>query len=285
MKKSGSSLVKVALCIIAAGIILTIIAYCFGASMRSYYYNGKRVDLVNFEQSYGRNTAESLTVDIDAGEVIIESGDEFRVSASYISESDFRVWSEDGVFYVSDTQTEWNRGFRLLPFIRLGRAPEIRITVPKDLILAEVEINIGAGSVKARNMDIGQLNVETGAGEFKGKDITVRNSGSISVDVGSAKLENFSGNNVELNCNVGSIRMDGDLTGTTEASCDMGEIKLELTRRESDYNYQVDCDMGNVIINNHKRSGFGNDWSNYSRERAHNLNLDCNLGSIRVETE
>lgn len=281
MKKSNGFTVKAALILMAAGLILSITAFCCGAVMgqvKTGLYKESETDM--YDEFSGE--VKKLDIDIKAGKVVIQPGEILSVKSSRVIEKYIGVDFEDGCLKVEEDQWNFRKVLSWLP--GNDYSPEIIITIPEGTVLEEAEIDVGAGQGVIRDITARKLSGDVSAGELKGINLTVQEEGSLEVKTGSIDMSRFRGNGMELECRVGSIKLEGSLTGKTAADCNVGEIRLILEGKESDYHYDVDCNLGDVIINDSHYSGVNNTVKRENTD-GYEMRLTCDVGSIKVTTE
>ena len=85
----------------------------------------------------------------------------------------------------------------------------------------------------------------------------------------------------EAECGAGQIVLEGEVTDRADLQCDLGNIQCTLPGSSDAYNYEVNCDLGEVMINGESYSSFHNrikaDHGSGSEIKA-----ECNLGSIEL---
>ena len=120
----------------------------------------------------------------------------------------------------------------------------ITIKIPKGYVFKDVDMEIGAG----------QANVEALC--TKGFDIEVR--------AGQAILKNI------------------DAT-YMRAQAGAGQIQAELVGCKEDYNYDVECGIGEIVIDGDSYGGLGRETHIENPEAQRELDIECGLGQVVIK--
>ncbi len=222
---------------------------------------GRRTTLRDTPAYSAADSAENvkgLDIRMDVGELTIIQGDEFRVEAENLyNEDDFSSYMSGDVWIVSNKLHNISDTFSLFGFnipisIGMGRfkAPKIAITVPRGFHADDIKISIGAGKIKADNLSADTASFSVDAGSLEIDGLVISEKSSYFVSAGQIKLEEVDIRNITVECNVGSVWMEGIVTGDNDVYCDVGKVTLKLEDSMDFYSFDIDSDIGNVIINN-----------------------------------
>lgn len=166
--------------------------------------------------------------------------------------------------------------------------PEIIVEVPDGIALESIEIDTALGNIKFEGLTLNTkaLDVYSNLGDVKFTDMTVLCDINAGTDLGNVKLVGGKYGEMNLNSNLGDITIQGELTGDVTASCDMGDIKAELSSAETDYNYYLSTDMGDVEINDAEYNKELAGEAEISNKGAKiTLTLDSSMGDVKVTTK
>ena len=140
-------------------------------------------------------------------------------------------------------------------------APELMVFIPVAYF-DEIDINVSAGTVYIEELDgVGELN--------------------LNVDAGEIVVGNFIADEAELTCGAGRIDASGVCSREIDIECGAGEINLTINEKRERYNYEIDCGLGEVIIDNKRFSGLG-DKEIYENKAAKEMSIECGMGSVLV---
>lgn len=246
-----------------------------------YSTNGQPSDSVTTEtyQVYGEDRIRNLNIEGGVGELTVEywDGDEI-----YITYSDaYMEIEQDGEELSLKTKDGWFWSWWSLFRIWDDGYYQVVIKIPKDYIFDEVEISTGAGTANIKRLEAVSLYLETGAGELNANEIIVTEDITIEAGVGETTIHNLQAKEADFSIGVGELYIDGRVDGNISADCGVGEITMELSNRETDFNYDISCGVGEVSINGKSYSGIGRTETQNS-DAPYDFNIDCGVGEIKV---
>lgn len=122
----------------------------------------------------------------------------------------------------------------------------IKIIVPKGYVFDEVDMEIGAGQAEIDGLCAKAMDIEVGAGQ---------------ADITNLDVQHFN------------------------ASAGAGKINTELIGSESDYNYDVECGIGEIIIGRSSFEGFARDTYIENPGAEREIDVECGVGQIAISFE
>ena len=134
------------------------------------------------------------------------------------------------------------------------------IYVPQDM-MREVDIDVNAGIIYIEEIYADHI--------------------AVNVDAGEAVVQKFHANEIELECGAGRIQAYGLADREIDVNCEAGEIVLDVVGNKEDYNYEIECGIGEVIIGDEVHSGMKN-TEKYSHHASKEINIECGIGKISV---
>lgn len=106
----------------------------------------------------------------------------------------------------------------------------------------------------------------------------------LDIGAGEAKLENISARRVSADVGAGQLYFSGEVLSEVEVECGAGEAVLELEGNSGDYNYRLECIMGEIEFNGKSCGGVGVDQIiDNGAERQ--VSLECGMGRIELNIE
>lgn len=180
---------------------------------------------------------------------------------------------------------------------------EIHLRIPKGHMFDEVEVEFGAGLLKADPLLAKEVFLDVGAGACEMQEIdgelvvATVGAGSLLINglyAESASLQTGAGDltvrdiwvsdSSNLSMSMGTAEINGTIEGDFDLDCGMGDVTMKLTGSEEDHSYDVECGMGNVQVGNHSHGGFASSRSWNSGKESH-FDIECSMGSVEISFE
>lgn len=203
------------------------------------------------------------------------SGGNINITVNAEDDVDVQYYVKNGTLHIEGFKNKkWN--VMLQP-----DKNTIYVTLPKDLAFSESEIELGAGYIEMNGGIYGKTDIDIGAGEVVCNGIK---TGKMEASVGAGTLEaaDIEADEVDFSVAMGAVTIsEGTIGGNIDLSCDMGSLYLEMKGKEADYNYDIECAMGAIMIGDSEYSGMGKE-KYINNHAAKELNASCNMGSIEV---
>ncbi len=139
---------------------------------------------------------------------------------------------------------------------------EIKLYLPKGYVFEKgVEMELGAGEIRGKGLAADEIRIAVGAGDVNLKDISVEH----------------------LACEVGAGNIDcsGNIRQSAILQCALGNITLKPEGRETDFDYEIDCAMGNIDLNGTEYAGFAKSKSIKNGAEKH-IEASCSMGNIDI---
>lgn len=166
----------------------------------------------------------------------------------------FRAFEKDGILYLTSNK-------KIKKGNDIGKGT-ITVTIPENMAFNEIELNMKVGKLKADQIRTNNLEVNAGAGEVN--------------------ILDFQAEEAEFVCGAGSVTASGDVGKKLEADCGVGELLLNLKGVKEDYNYDLECGIGEIRCADESYSGFGKDYT-IDNHAAKNMEIECGIGQITVK--
>lgn len=247
------------------GIISGIVAG-IGLVLRLGSFADKKEDIQNQTFEVASKVA-NLKIDVSSAEVVIETGEEFLIETNnqYI-----------GVRQKNKTVTIEEKEYSIL---KHKFHTKLYVTVPDDFTFEFVEIDTGAGKLDIEALMTNRLDLDLGAGRVSIEKLNVYDE--VSVDGGAGEIEIKGGelHNLDLDMGVGRVSITSKIIGNSEIDAGIGEVEFYLLGSFSDYCFEIDKGIGEIIINDEKMAddtvyGTGN----------YKFTLNGGVGSIQIIT-
>lgn len=202
---------------------------------------------------------EEIDMELAAGKVIFKEG----------NDSDVRVDTDDirkklgFQCYMDGNELKLTSKKRLNGLNNIGRGT-ITVTLPRDITFKEVSLSVGAGSLEIESVSAEDLSVEVGAGEVI--------------------ISNFQADEADFDCGAGSIEARGEVRSKADLKCGVGSIEYTAFGHETEYNYDIECGIGEIICGSNSYSGLGRDQS-IDNNADKEISIEGGIGSVTVNFE
>ena len=224
-------------------------------------------------------TVEQLIFEAGACDIEIREGnvDGFVLSYRGLSSGSISDSLEDGVLKLKYRETSgW-----LSKLFRDGAETKVTLTIPKNTVLEQANLEFGAAEVRIDALSAKRLFISVGAGELNAESLTAGEKANLQVGAGAFYADNVNLVNAGLECGVGEMELSGVINGESTVDCGVGEISLTLNGNEEDYSGELNCglgsiQMGSVIINGSGKQSYGTS-SAMSR-----MDIKCGIGEVDV---
>ena len=159
----------------------------------------------------------------------------------------------------------------------------LRVYVPKDCKLEKAEFELGAGLMQVDYLQVKDLEMSVEAGKMSIGSLVAEQT-ELSVGAGTLLIENADLKNAEMTVGAGSLSVHGKIDGNIEAECAVGNLQMELLGNKNDFNYELQCVAGSILLDGEKYSGI-NEGMKIDHAAKKNMELDCAVGNVKIEFE
>lgn len=245
------------------------------------YYNiedsdvfSKEYDIVegNVERYSLGNNISKLDVEIGGCNLYVQESqdDEFYLEAENMRK--MQSYVKEGTLHIKALRTGeiWDE----------TKKCEIILYVPANYSFQEAEFEVGAGYIDIGTLTAGEVGLEAGAGSIEA-DLIQAQEVDASVGAGAISVYDMNVQDVSGEVGVGYMYLEGEISRRADMECSMGSLELYVRGAQTDFNYQVECGMGNLEIGEESYSGLAKETS-INHQAAKNMDLECAMGSISV---
>jgi len=258
MSKWIRNCVIVGLVLLLVGILTA--AITFGIGIASGGLNRSRITV---DEEYGLAGIQKIKVNISVGDVTIREGDQFEIHASNVTDNfETKVSGDEWIIRSHKSGSGFWGYIKNANFFGWRNEPTVEIVIPKGYTLSELDMDLGAGAISVTGGNFGEVIIDVAAGEFIGTNII---AGSLRGNVGA-----------------GSISYSGEIDGKARFDCGAGKVILHLNQAEKDFNYNIDCGIGEIIIGNSNYSGLGN-HKKIENQADYTMEIDCGAGEVTIQ--
>lgn len=133
--------------------------------------------------------------------------------------------------------------------------------VPENTVFKTADLELGAGSLKAKSIRAEELILDIGAGQMA--------------------LDYFETSDLTVDVGLGELQGAGRLGENADIECAMGNVELSLQGVQTDYNYDIEGAMGSIDIGAESYSGF-EQAKKIENGAGRTITLDCSMGNITL---
>ena len=135
------------------------------------------------------------------------------------------------------------------------------VYLPENISYEEINMEVGAGSIVVDGL--------------KGKNATLE------VGMGSLEVTNMNVDTLDASVGMGSIDIQGAINTDGILDCGMGSITMELAGNSKDFNYELECGLGELNVENvYYIAGIGE--QSISNNAGKDIEIDCAMGSVEI---
>lgn len=206
-------------------------------------------------RKYTVDSVEEIEIDLNSDELIFEahSGNNIVVEVENDASGNVKVKSDSKKLEIESTKRKSNRS--------------ITIFYPNGKKFSKVDICVGAGSVSVDgDLTADELDIEIGAGEFTNTASITVNKLDVEVGAGSADITELTVKKVDGECGIGSLSMS-------------------IKGKEEEYNYKLECGIGEISIGSDDYSGFAREKDITYPGASGEIDLECGIGEIEIAFE
>lgn len=165
----------------------------------------------------------------------------------------------------------------------INGAGEIILYLPKNMEFEAVHVDLGGGEMDVVEMTAKELEISVGAGQIDMQKMQIERV-EVSVGAGEINMEESIVNDLVLDMAMGDAEFSGRIQNGCEISCSMGNVSLDLEDKEEAFDYEIDCEAGEVEIGSIESAGVS-----FSRKidngQGRLISVDCALGNVEINFE
>ena len=136
------------------------------------------------------------------------------------------------------------------------------IKLPKDTAFESLELDLYGGILQVTKIQASDLDLSASAGLIQ--------------------LSDFQADNMDIECGAGEIRISGRVTQDADIECGVGTVSATLLGKETDYDYNLSCGIGDIKVANDSYSGIGREME-LNNGQGKSIQVDCGVGSVNLQ--
>ena len=103
------------------------------------------------------------------------------------------------------------------------------------------------------------------------------------IGAGQAEINDLCAESLDIEVGAGQAELMNLDVQYFSATAGAGQITAELVGNEEDYNYDVECGIGEIKIGKNSYGGFGRDTHIENPEAKREMDIECGVGQIAIE--
>lgn len=248
-------------------------------------------------------TLRGLDLEIGAGTMYIKESenDSVRLSITGECKEHYRYRIKDGnTLCLTHKDMKYDDLGRLWSGSHPKGNTKIYLYLPKEIVLDEISIDFGAGILESEYLRAREIEINAGAADCRFDGLEASDSIDIAMGAGKVTLDQLIAREMDLDIAVGELRLSGMnvsqeaqvdvsmgnavisgvFSGEMDVECSTGNLDITLEGIVTDYNYELECGMGNVKIDATDYSGWADNEINYGSRNI--LDITCGMGNVNV---
>lgn len=158
-----------------------------------------------------------------------------------------------------------------------------------------MEIEFDAGLLEVYYDDVEEIqvkwvNIENLEVEAKKGTLTIGKKSGINVTISNNKERkltvilprNMQFESVELEVGAGQAVVTGLITQKLDVEVGAGQAEVELSGKQEDYNYRIECGVGNVVVGKNSYVGLGTEQRVTNEGATKEINIECGVGQAEI---
>lgn len=139
----------------------------------------------------------------------------------------------------------------------------LTIVIPNEMQFQEVELEIGASQADIKDIQSENLSITVGAGQADVSKIAAKQF-DLEVGAGQATVVQLSVDRLDVEAGV-------------------GRVDIELNGVQEDYNYKVECGIGNIQVGTSSYSGLGSEHEVKYDGVTKEIKVECGIGEVKIK--
>ena len=218
--------------------------------------NGDRVADNSYSKDFSFDNIDSLYITVGVGEFNVIPWDKnvFKIKITGVGACRYyergSTLHVDGFDFTGWTTTNLNT-----------RNNKMTLYVPESIYYDEINIEVGVGSLDISGLTSRRLRSDSG--------------------VGSLNMNGMSTERLTMTNGIGEAKFRGVVNGDVSVDTGIGSVRLQIEGNENDFNYDISCSIGSVVVGKQSYSGLAND-RRINNNADKNMRLNCAIGEITV---
>lgn len=222
-----------------------------------------------------QGTVKQLELEIGGNTLEIRESENEHYYIEQSGDGKLQAYEEDAILYVK----------AIVNNVELGNRKDAKIIlyVPKKAVLEKIYVDLGAGTMKASDLNGKEVECDLGAGYLEWNALNA-DSAKINIAAGQAVVKDAVLGGLEVSLGAGDCEVQGKLQGNVKVDCAAGNVSLECVGKEKEFNYDLSCTVGNIEVGEIVVSDM-NEEKKIDNNASKTMELSVSAGNIEVEFE
>lgn len=162
------------------------------------------------------------------------------------------------------------------------KAARINLQIPEGHVFDEVDMDLGAGTIKIDRLAADVMDIEGGAGQIEAQTLIAKQKLDAEIGAGDFYIIEATLGETDIDCGVGRFEIDScTLNGNADISGGVGDVSIGIIGEKEDFNYELSCGMGELDV-------FGESYTSLGKDReidngaGYTISMDCGVGRVNV---
>lgn len=231
-----------------------------------------------------KGDVDKFSVGNEVGELFVEVGgcvftmkesgdDNYYLEAENTKK--FQGYVEDGTLFVRATIGTGT--------VTKGKECRVTLYVPdnwKEKRLEKVDMELGAGVMDLSGFDAEKVLLEVGAGQITLSEV-VAETLDVSVGMGEIVVEALTVDKLLGEVGMGRLYLEGAIYDKADVECAMGSLEMVVQGSQDDFDYDVECGMGNITLGGDSYGGVAQEKT-IDNGASKKMLVECAMGDVNI---
>lgn len=228
------------------------------------------VESGDLEREFQNLTAVRLDIELGGCELEIQPSENENVYITTENIGKFQAYQEEKELKIKATRKAKED----------TQSCKIILYLPVDYAWEKISIEVGAGAVRIQKLTAAEIELEVGAGQILAEYLEAQEA-DLSVGAGEIRVDDMKILNLNISVGMGNFAGAGVIEGKAQAECSMGNLSLRLAGAQTDYDYEIECVMGNISLGDKKYNKKVQEQT-INNGAGRKISLECSMGNIEV---
>lgn len=159
------------------------------------------------------------------------------------------------------------------------------IRLPKDYRFTKIDMEFGGAQVTLDTLlQAEKVQLVIGAGSMEGgtqRRLIEADDIELGVGAGEMDISGLWAESLDAECGVGNLTIGNVTARDLSLECGIGHLNLTVNGKEEDYDYEINCGIGNVALGSSSYGGLGSS-KRINNHAERQMDIDCGIGEVVV---